>query len=93
MTIYENVERYFCFLLLTPLNFVSCPTFCSLHAVTSSVIYYSTHTHTQKNVIYLLHSALCYSLSLDVLDEYYNDVNSPTLKNIHHWIELIHLNA
>ena len=27
--------------------------FCSLHAVSSSVIYYSTHTH--KNVIYLLY--------------------------------------
>ena len=27
--------------------------FCSLHAVSSSVIYYSTHTHT--NVIYLLY--------------------------------------
>ena len=28
--------------------------FCSLHAVTSSVIYYSTQVHTRKNVLYLL---------------------------------------
>ena len=33
--------------------------FCSLHAVTSFVIYYSTHT--RKNVIYLLDTSLKYS--------------------------------
>ena len=31
-------------------NFILCHTFCSLHAVMSSLIYYSTHA--QKNVIY-----------------------------------------
>ena len=30
------------------LDFVSCRTFCSLHAVPSSVIYYSTHARTEK---------------------------------------------
>ena len=34
---------------------LKCRIFCSLHAVTSSVIYYSTHA--RKNVIYLLNIA------------------------------------
>ena len=34
-----------------------CRTFCSLHAVTSSVIYYSTHP--RKNLIYLLNLTIC----------------------------------
>ena len=37
---------------VTPLDFVSCRTFLFFTRVTSSVIYYSTHT--EKNVIYLL---------------------------------------
>ena len=37
---------------VTPLDFVSCRTFCSVHVVTSSVMYYSTHA--RRNVIYLL---------------------------------------
>ena len=36
---------------VTTLDCVSCCTFCSLHAVTTFVIYYSIHT--RKNVIYL----------------------------------------
>ena len=39
---------------VTPLDFVSCHTFCSLHAVTSSIIYYSAQA--QKTVIYLFNT-------------------------------------
>ena len=41
---------------VTALDYVSCVLFCSSHAMTSSVIYYSTET--QKNEIYLLKTQL-----------------------------------
>ena len=39
----------------TPLDYVSCSLFCSSHAMTSSVIYYSTDA--RKNEIYLLNNS------------------------------------
>ena len=46
---------------ITALNYVSCVLFCSSHAMTSSVIYYSTDAC--KNEIYLLNIKAC-ALSL-----------------------------